>query len=103
MIKYLDFKNSKLYRIDVTFRIMPRSLKPYKLMSIYTIDKNNNSSIIGAIICINYTDEQFIILLSLLLAYYNFSPTTITLTVLRTQSSTTRTRRGTCTMPCAAP
>ena len=39
VIKYLDYNNSKMYEIDITFKIIPRSFKPYKLMTIFTIDK----------------------------------------------------------------
>ena len=80
MIKFLDYNNSKFYGIDYTYKIIPRSLKPYKLMVIYSIDKNKNTTVIAALICIKYTDENSLIkLFSLLRAYYNFSPTAVTL------------------------
>ena len=48
-------------------------------MSIYAIDKDNNKSIIAALICIKYTDyESLQKLFSLLNAVYYFSPINIT-------------------------
>ena len=86
MIKYLDYNNSKMYGIDITFKIIPRSFKPYKLMTIYTIDKEKNSTIICALICLKYNDEQSLIkIFSLLRAYYNISPSTVTLDFDRAQ------------------
>ena len=86
MIKYLDYNNSKMYGIDITFKIIPRSFKPYKLMTIYTIDKEKKSTIICALICLKYNDEQSLIkIFSLLRAYYNFSPSTVTLDFDRAQ------------------
>ena len=34
--KYLDYNNSTQYGLDCTFKIIPKSLKPYKLMTVYT-------------------------------------------------------------------
>ena len=42
MLKYLDQNICTQYGIDATFKIIPRSLKPYKLMSIYSFDAKNN-------------------------------------------------------------
>ena len=41
MIDYLNKRKASQYRIDFTFRIILRSFKPYKLMSIYVIDLKN--------------------------------------------------------------
>ena len=39
MIEYLDCKNCTQYGIDFTYKIIPKSLKPYKLMTIYGFNK----------------------------------------------------------------
>ena len=79
MITYLNSEKATQYGIDCTYRIIPRSYKPYKLLTIYAIDTIKNKSIIAAIICIKYTDyESFKKLFSLLNAIYYFSPVCIT-------------------------
>lgn len=56
MIKYLNSEFATQYELDFSYKIIPRSLKPYKLLSIYAIDKANNKSVIAALICIKYID-----------------------------------------------
>ena len=52
----------------MTFKIIPRSYSPYKLLSIYAIKEANNSIGIGAFICLKYKDSES----------YNFIPNTCT-------------------------
>ena len=75
MLKYLDQNICTQYGIDATFKIIPLSLKPYKLMSIYSFDSKNNKTIISALICIKYTDKNSLdLLFRQLTASFNFSP-----------------------------
>ncbi len=39
MIKYLDEKESTIYGLDFTFKIISKVFLPNKLMALYTIDK----------------------------------------------------------------
>ena len=39
MISFLDQNMGKEYGIDITFKVIPKTFKPYKLMSIYVLDK----------------------------------------------------------------
>lgn len=39
MISFLNQKLGKKFGIDITFKIIPKSFKPYKLMFIYVLDK----------------------------------------------------------------
>ena len=78
MLKYLNSDIGKFYGIDCTYKIIPRSYKPYKLITIYVFDTKNNKSLIAAFICIKYTDFNSLIkIFSLLSALYNFSPVAI--------------------------
>lgn len=79
MMCYLNSEKATQYGIDCTYRIIPRSFKPYKLLSIYAIDRTNNKSIIAVLICVKYTDyESLKKIFSILNAMYYFSPTSIT-------------------------
>ena len=40
MLQYLDSSKVKMYGIDTTVKIIPKVYNPYKLMIIYTIEKN---------------------------------------------------------------
>lgn len=42
MIKYLDHNIGSQYGIDLTYKVIPNSFKPYKLMSLYCIDNREN-------------------------------------------------------------
>ena len=46
MLKYLNFSNAKMYSIDTTFKIIPKSFSPYKLMTIYAIDNKLKKKVI---------------------------------------------------------
>ena len=75
MLKYLSKENAKQFGLDCTFRIIPRSLKPYKLMTIYAINPEKNNTILTCLICIKYTDSQSLIkLFSILKALYDLEP-----------------------------
>ena len=41
LIKYFDCNKAQQYGIDCTYKIIPASLKPYKLMTIYALDTIN--------------------------------------------------------------
>ena len=43
MFNYLSKENEKQYGLDCTYHIIPRSLKPYKLMTICDINPNNET------------------------------------------------------------
>ena len=79
MIKYLDQNICTQYGIDATFKIIPRSLKPYKLLTIYAIDPFKNRTLISTLICIKYTDKNSLdLLFRQLTASFNFSPICVT-------------------------
>ena len=79
MISLLDQKNSKKFGIDMTYKIIPRSYSPYKLLSLYAINKFNDTIGIGALICLKYNDiESLKKIFAILNASYNFCPTTYT-------------------------
>ena len=55
MIKYLyDKSSSNKYSIDTTFKIIPKSLRGYKLMTIYIVDKIYNINGFSSLICYIY-------------------------------------------------
>ena len=60
MIEYLNYNKAKQYGIDCTFKIIPRSYKTYKLMTIYALDNEKKNIIIAAFLCIKYIDFCFI-------------------------------------------
>ena len=63
----MDFNNITQYGIDCMYKIIQNSFKPYKLMTIYSINPDKNISNIVALISIKYTDSESLIkLLSLL-------------------------------------
>lgn len=78
MLKYLDSKYAKMYGIDCTYKIIPKSYNPYKLMTIYSIESKLKKSIIAAFICLKYNDYNSLIkIFSLLNALYSFSPISV--------------------------
>ena len=75
MFEYLSYNKAKQYEIDCTFKIIPRSYKPYKLMTIYALDNIKNRSIIATFICLKYTDYNSLLkIYALLRGLYIFSP-----------------------------
>lgn len=72
------FKSSKQFGLDLTFKIIPISYKPYKLMSIYAIDKETNKIVIVCFILLKYKDANSLKkIFTLLRAMYYFEPITI--------------------------
>ena len=41
------------YFIDITFKIMPKKFRPNKIMTIATVDKDNNKTLIISFVCLN--------------------------------------------------
>ena len=79
IIKTLNYKKNIQYGIDFTYKIIPKSFKPIKLMTIYNIDKNTNIPDIAALIFIKYNDANSLNkLLFLMRAQYNFSSKFVT-------------------------
>ena len=73
MIKYLNNKNSAQYGFDLTYKIVPKSFSPYKMMTIYYIDKDNSKTILAALILLKYKDTNSLLkILSILNALYGF-------------------------------
>ena len=78
MLKYLNSSNAKMYGIDNIFKIIPKSYTPYKLMTIYAIERNLKKSIIAAFICLKYNDSNSLIqIFYLLRALYSLSPISV--------------------------
>ena len=80
MLSYLNKNISNEFGIDTTYKIIPKSLHPYKLMTIYALDKNTNSSVFAAFICYIYNDtESLKKIFGILNVSYEFSPISVTL------------------------
>ena len=78
MLEYLNKERAKMYGIDCTYKIIPKSYAPYKLMTINAIDPINHQTIIAAFICIKFTDSESLLkLFGLLKSLYSFSPITV--------------------------
>ena len=58
MIKYLDKKLGTFFGIDMTFKIIPRIFRQYKLMTIYCIDDKKGITILAALILLKYSDTN---------------------------------------------
>ena len=79
MIKYLDKKLGTFFGIDMTFKIIPRIFRQYKLMTIYCIDDKKGITILAALILLKYSDTNSLKkIFSILSALYNFSPICVT-------------------------
>ena len=79
MLKLLDKEKAKQFSLDCTFHIITRSLKPYKLMTIYVINPKKINSILSCLICIKFTDSQSLIkIFSILKVRCNFEPKLVT-------------------------
>ena len=79
MIKILDENNGNMYGLYLTFRIIPKSFAPYKLMTLYGIDNKKDNIVIGCLICLKYNDADSLIkIFGLLNINYNFNPKYIT-------------------------
>lgn len=67
--------NYKEFFIDITFKIIPKIFRPYKLLSIATIDFNNNKSLLIGFILFLYKDyKSFIKIFEYLNSNFNFNP-----------------------------
>ena len=79
MIQYLKDKKGAQLGIDCTFKIIPRVFKPYKLMTIYSVNNENNNIILACLLCIKYTDSESLKkIFSVLNINYDFAPITVT-------------------------
>lgn len=79
MLKNLDFNLNIQFGVDFTFKIIPNVYKPYKLMTIYYVNRDDNTTNLASLICIKYNDSQSLEkLFSILRATYNFNPKLIT-------------------------
>ena len=59
----------------MAYKIIPRSYSPDKLLSLYAINKFNDTIGIGALICLKYNDtESLKKIFAILNASYNFCP-----------------------------
>ena len=68
-------KNIDNYFADVTYRIIPKKHKGYKLFTLSCIDNITNNSYICALILIKYEDTQsFIYVFKYLNNMFNFIP-----------------------------
>lgn len=54
----LKDSNINNYFIDVTYRIIPKNQKGYKLLTITFVDDINDNSYICALIILKYEDEE---------------------------------------------
>ena len=73
----LDSKNNKEFFIDTTFKIIPKKFKPYKMMTISSKDKNNDS-VIACFIFYKFQDKiSYERIFRFLKDNYNFIPTII--------------------------
>ena len=78
MEKRLKDINYENFFIDVIYKIIPKSQKNYKLLTITGIDKMTNNSYICALILIMYEDtSSFIKIFKDLKEFYGFQPKVI--------------------------
>ena len=54
MSKILKKEKATQFGLYCTFHIIPRSLKPYKLMKIYAINPEKNNTLLSCLICIKF-------------------------------------------------
>ena len=63
------------YFIDITFKIVPKCYRPYKLMTIATLDNENNKTILIAfVLFINIDNILYLKIFKFLNEIYNFNP-----------------------------
>ena len=68
-------KNYPEYFIDITFKIVPKCYRPYKILTIATLDIKENKTIIVGFVMFKYMDqESYIRIFKLLHDNYNFNP-----------------------------
>ena len=77
----LNLMNNKEYIeyfIDITFKVIPKCYRPYKLLTIATLDKDNIKTILVGFILFIYKDSiSFLKIFEYLNNIYNFNPTII--------------------------
>jgi len=79
MLNNLDFEENIQFGNDFIYKIIPKSFKPFKLMTIFNIQNKTNILNISALIFIKYNDaESLKKIFSLLRAQYKFYPKFIT-------------------------
>ena len=69
--------NSVIYNyfMDVTYKIIPKTQKPYKLMTITTVNNKNNTTNLCALIGIIYEDYlSFLLHSQIINNFYKFEP-----------------------------
>ena len=75
MEEKLKDKNIVNYFVDITYKIIPKNLKKYKLMTITGVNKITNISYICCFILLKYEDVQsFINIFKYLKEMYSFNP-----------------------------
>ena len=63
------------YFIDITFKIIPKKFRPNKIMTIATVDKDNNKTIIIAFVVFKFMDsESYYRIFKYLNENYSFFP-----------------------------
>ena len=78
MLKYLGSKKATQFGIDQTFKIIPKSFLPYKMMSIYAL-KPKKGQTIAPLIILKYSDLNSLVkIFSLLNVLFRFSPISVT-------------------------
>ena len=61
--------------IDITFKLIPKSFKPYKIMTLCSFDEEENKPILICLIFFKYMDsESYINIFNFLNQLYNFEP-----------------------------
>ena len=74
-LKILSDEKFVEYFIDFTYKIIPKNFKPYKMMSIATIDYDNNTTILVGFVNLKYIDSQSILnVFKYLNENFNFNP-----------------------------
>ena len=58
MLSLLSYKNNTQYGLDITYKIIPKSFKRYKMMTIYAIENKTNLPKLTALICLQNTDTE---------------------------------------------
>ena len=75
MFENLNNKDIKQYFIDLTYKIIPRKFKPYKMLTIKGFNTDTKQSVLCTLICIKYEDENSIYYtMKYLHDFYNFNP-----------------------------
>ena len=57
-LELMNIKEINDYFIDITFKVMPKKFRPNKIMTISTVDKNKNRTLIIAFVIFKYMDSE---------------------------------------------